>query len=303
MLQPKRVFFDVRPPIGPELPVVVEIPHAGLALDPESLAHCIAPAYAIGQDADLFVDELYEEATSLGATVLTSRLSRYACDLNRAEDDLDSLTTASGTSSSAPHGVVWRRTTSGRPALVAPLSSMEVERRLATIYRPYHAALEHLLLDKQARFGFAILLCAHSMPSTGRLGERRADVVPGSRGRTTAAPAVLACVEESAAAFGLDVAHDDPYRGGFTTGHHGRPQDGRHAIQVELARRIYMEEDSLRQKAAFSQARAFCSTLVERLGRLGSADLAADGPAGRSAERPPEPSGPKSAKRPPETSP
>ena len=276
MLQGSGVLFDVQPPRGREAPVVVEIPHAGLALDPESLSYCIAPAYAIGQDADLFVDELYRDAANFGAAVLTARLSRYACDLNRAETDLDSLTTALGSSPSAPHGVVWRRTTSGRPALVAPLSATEIERRLAEIYRPYHQALEQLLREKEAKFGYSILLCAHSMPSTGRLGERRADVVPGSRGKTTAAPAVLHAVEAAAAAFDFDLAHDEPYRGGFTTGHHGRPQAGRHAIQVEIARRTYMAEDSLKRTATFDRARSFCSNLVQRLCELGPAELGAD---------------------------
>lgn len=266
--------FHVQSPSGPEIPVVVEIPHAGIALDAESLAHCIAPAYAIGQDADLFVDELYAETAALGATVLTAELSRYVCDLNRAEDDLDSLTTAQGASVSAPHGVVWRRTTSGRPALVAPLAATEIERRLSAVYRPYHAKLEELLAHKQRKFGFAVLLCAHSMPSTGRMGERRADIVPGSRGRTTAAPAVLASVERTATDFAFDLSHDDPYRGGFTTGHHGRPGDGRHAIQVEIARRMYMEEDALRRKTTFEQARSFCTALVARLGQLTLDDLA-----------------------------
>jgi len=268
VLQSSLVLFDVFAPTGRAAPVVVEVPHAGLALDPESLSYCIAPACALGQDADLYVDELYSGATALGATVLVSRLSRYACDLNRAEDDLDSLTTARGTAAAAPHGVVWRRTTSGRPALVAPLSATEIERRLREIYRPYHQTLERLLAEKQAKFGHVVLLCAHSMPSSGRLGERRADVVPGTRGRTTAGPAVLTTLEQAAAAADFDVIHDDPYRGGFTTGHHGRPRESRHAIQVELARRTYMDETSLAKTASFAKTQAFCLDLVERLGRL-----------------------------------
>jgi N-formylglutamate amidohydrolase len=112
------------------------------------------------------------------------------------------------------------------------------------------------------------------MPSTGRMGERRADIVPGSRGRTTAAPAVLASVEKTATDFAFDLSHDDPYRGGFTTSHHGRPGDGRHAIQVEIARRMYMEEDALRRKATFEHARSFCTALVARLGQLTLDELA-----------------------------
>ena len=79
------MYFSVREPTSRETAVVVEIPHAGLAIDAESLATITAPARAIGQDADLYVDELYVEAPALGATVLVAHASRYVCDLNRAE--------------------------------------------------------------------------------------------------------------------------------------------------------------------------------------------------------------------------
>ena len=80
-----EVYFSVREPQGPETPLVVEIPHAGLLVDPETLATLSAPARSIGQDADLYVDELYGRAPALGATVLVAHSSRYVCDLNRAE--------------------------------------------------------------------------------------------------------------------------------------------------------------------------------------------------------------------------
>jgi N-formylglutamate amidohydrolase len=106
------------------------------------------------------------------------------------------------------------------------------------------------------------------MPSFGRLGERRADVVPGTRGRTTAGSAYLLTTERVAARFGLEVRHDDPYRGGHTTVRHGRPQAGRHALQIELARRLYMDETTLaRSGPGLAQTRAFCAALVEELGQ------------------------------------
>lgn len=261
--------FSVEAPRVEETPVIVEVPHAGLHVDAESLAQCTAPARSIGQDADLLVSQLFENSPNYGAHLIFSHLSRYVCDLNRAEDDLDSHTTPTGTSSSSPHGVIWRKTTEGRPALLSPLSTNEVERRLNLIYRPYHRALYELVQAKRKKFGFVILLCGHSMPSFGRLGERRADIVPGSRGRSTADPLVLEAAEQAAADSKYDVAHDSPYRGGFTTGHYGSPSFHSHALQIELARRLYMSEQTLaRVEGEFERCENFCLSLVERLGML-----------------------------------
>lgn len=254
--------------------VLVEVPHAGLELDGEALATLAAPARALGADADLYVDELYADAPDTGAALIASRVSRYVCDLNRAETDVDPLAVEGGTARSSPHGFVWRTTTEGRPAILGPISRSEYERRVERYHRPYHRRITELLEERRARHGFAIVLCAHSMPSRGRdghddAGVERADVVPGTRGRTTAGTPVIALVERLAADHGLRLRHDEPYRGGFTTGNYGRPGDGIHAIQIELARRLYMDERTLaRRPAEFARLRAFCKTVVAELGRL-----------------------------------
>jgi N-formylglutamate amidohydrolase len=268
------VYFSVREPRGREIPVVVEIPHAGVLVDPESLATLIAPARAIGLDADLYVDDLYTRAPELGATVLVAHASRYVCDLNRSETDVDGLAVQGGTTRSAPHGLIWRTTTENQPSLTAPLPPRELERRLDLIYRPYHRTLASLLEAKRSKFGHAILLCAHSMPSLGRLGHsdagrERADVVPGSRGRTSAAAAVIETPDVLARGIGWTVSHDDPYRGGHSTVHYGRPSLRVHAVQVELARRLYMDERNLEKKRNdFEKVQGFCDALVARLGEL-----------------------------------
>lgn len=268
------VYFTVRPPEAREIPVVVEVPHAGTGVDPQSLALLTAPARSIGQDADLYVDELYQRAPALGATLLVAHLSRYVCDLNRAETEVDGLAVQGASARNAPHGLIWRSTTENQPALGGPLTVQEVERRLELIHRPYHRTLERLLAEKRATFGFAILLCAHSMPSLGRLGHsdagrERAEVVPGSRGRTSAAAVVIDATDAIVREAGWTVAHDDPYRGGFSTGHYGQPARNVHAIQVELSRRLYMDERTLAKNPSdFINVSGFCDRLVERLGTL-----------------------------------
>lgn len=266
--------FKVIAPRAPETPVVVEVPHAGLSVDALTLPSLAAPARSIGVDADLYVDQLYAGAPDVGATLLVAEHSRYVCDLNRSEQDVDPLAVVGGSAQRAPHGLIWRDTTEGQRALYQPLSRDELERRLVTYYRPYHQCLTELLAAKRAKFGFAVLLAGHSMPSRGRpghsdTGRDRADVVPGSRGRTTAAGVIIETPEMVARPRGWTVVHDDPYRGGFTTAFYGRPERNQHALQVELSRRLYMNETTLEKKRdGFEETLEFCTSLVAALGRI-----------------------------------
>jgi N-formylglutamate deformylase len=263
--------FEIREP-AEDSPVIVEVPHAGLGLDAQTLNWLVAPARCVARDADLYVDQLFAEAPAAGATLIAAHISRYAVDLNRSIDDYDGQTVVGGPAGDRPRGVVWRLTSEGLSVLAERLPPEELERRLASYWRPYHEALERLVERKRRRFGAAVLLCAHSMPTPRNRGLRAlvpaqlADVVPGTRGRTSAAAGLIDCVDETARAHGLTVEHDVPYRGGFTTGHWGRPAERVHAVQIELARRLYMDEQELTVDAqGFERIKGFSLDVVERL--------------------------------------
>jgi N-formylglutamate deformylase len=266
--------FSVVEPSGDETPVIVEVPHAGLWVDGPSLATLAAPARSIGRDADLWVDELYADAPARGASMIVSHVSRYVVDLNRSERDVDAESVEGApVNARATRGIVWRLTSEGARVLDGPLPRRELERRLDTFYRPYHAAVAALISRKRARFGHAILVAGHSMPSVGRAAHGdphapRADVVPGTRGRSSASSRFIDAVDAHARSSGFSVSHDDPYQGGFTTIHYGRPAEAAHVVQVELARRLYMDEISLRKNAGFDRVRTFCAELVTRLGAV-----------------------------------
>jgi N-formylglutamate deformylase len=258
------VTYRIESPRGRRKPVVVEVPHASLGLDAISAAWSIAPLRCVVRDADLYVDELYKDAPELGATLFVAELSRYVCDLNRAETDVDRLSVLGGQGDGA---------SDGDAALSSPLPIAEQLRRRDSFYRPYHAALNDLLEELRREFGFAILLCAHSMPSRGKpgtpdAGRARADVVPGTRGKTTCSASVIKVPERLATQFGWSLRHDHPYRGGHTTGHYGRPAQGWHAMQIELSRGLYMDETSLVPSEGMKHARSFCAELVATLTRL-----------------------------------
>jgi N-formylglutamate deformylase len=205
--------------------------------------------------------------------VLVARASRYVADLNRDETDFDAQAVDGGSSGHSPRGVIWRLTTEGDRSVAAPLRRAAYEERMREVYRPYHARLLELIRRKVDRFGLAVVLAAHSMPSLGRAlhsdrGSQRADVVPGTQGRTSAAARFIDVVDAHARQAGFSVAHDDPYKGGFTTQHYGCPSAGVHVVQVELARRLYMDEVGLRRTPGkFEAMRVWCGELVAKLGR------------------------------------
>lgn len=264
-------FFSLHVPLRGETPVVVEVPHAGLAI-PEGVARSltVSPDVVL-RDSDLYVDRIWERAPEHGATLLCAHVSRYVIDLNRAADDIDRATVADHPAPrpTQARGVVWRVTTEGHPALREPLRYVDLCDRLAMFHEPYHEALARELHRKRARFGWAILVAAHSMPSKSRDSLLRADIVPGTRGRTTADPRVIDLVDRHFRGAGLSVRHDEPYRGGFTTGHYGRPDEAIHAIQIELNRALYVEESTSRPKDdALSRIGSLCASLLDRLAGL-----------------------------------
>jgi N-formylglutamate amidohydrolase len=268
-----RQLFEIFEPAGPESPIVVEIPHSGIDIPPQFLEPMIAPARALGRDADLYVDALYDGAPAEGATLLVARTSRYVIDLNRSEADVDDdVVEGARADVHMQHGLVWRSTSQGEPALARKLSRQELGDRLDQVWRPYHAALAEIVQRKRERFGVAVVVAAHSMPSVDRpigachgVARDRADVVPGTCGMTTAHKRFLDPVESLARSQGWVLRHDDPYAGGYTTKHYGLPAKEIHTIQIELARRLYLNEETLRPTERFEAVRTWCRTLVAQL--------------------------------------
>jgi N-formylglutamate amidohydrolase len=241
-----RVPFEATLPDEPVTPVVVSVPHAGVEVG--EFAPALAASLDVRCDADLFVDELYD-GSPRGAFI-RARTSRFVCDLNRDANDVSprAVPAHPAPRNADGRGFVWEVTTTGAPALARPLTLPEWQARQA-LHAGYHGAIAGALQRARARFGFAILVDGHSMPSVGRQGHAdpgkpRADIVPGDREGKSCAPSLSRLVGEHFEKHGLSVAFNDPYKGGFITTHHGRPKDGVHAIQIEMRRDLYMNEAS-----------------------------------------------------------
>ena len=269
-------YVELTRPQNAPSPVLVEVPHSGLQVPPEVESEINATPLSVLRDSDIYVDQLYRRAPENGATLLVSRVSRYVVDLNRGPDEVDSA--AVPRHPRARHiparGVVWRARTDGTPLLRAPLTVEQFGRRLERFYDPYHDALRSVAAQIREQRGCVLILAAHSMPSMGRrlLGGgqvRRADVVPGSRGRSTADGRIIDLVDSHFREAGLSVKHDEPYRGGWTTSSYGAPKRGQHAIQIELNRALYVDEETSEiKKSDFAQLQSVLDGLVGKLGAL-----------------------------------
>jgi N-formylglutamate amidohydrolase len=252
-------------------PVVVSIPHAGLEVPAEDADVLAISGRGLLRDADLHVEKLASGIPALGVPVVVGQVSRYVLDLNRSPDDVDAdvCPAVERPARSSPRGLCWRTATDGTAVLRRPLTVAEVRSRVQRIHAPYHDALRALLAERKARFGHAVLLDLHSMPSRYDSPARRVDVVPGTLDDTSCAPALLQLVVDHFTAAELSVRPNDPYKGQYTTAHHGRPTEGVHALQLELNRDLYMDERTfalVEHRAA--RLRALLVALVTRMGQL-----------------------------------
>ena len=277
-------FVELTHPRTTASPVLVEVPHSGLQVPFEVESEIDATPLAMLRDSDIYVDQLYRRAPEKGATLLVSRVSRYVVDLNRGPDEVDSA--AVPRHPKARHiparGVVWRARTDGTPLLRTPLTVEQFGRRIELFYEPYHRTLRDVAGQIREQHGQVVIVAAHSMPSAGRRmvggGQvRRADIVPGTRGRSTADGRIIDLIDSHFRGAGLSVKHDDPYRGGWTTSTYGAPKRGQHAVQIELNRALYVDEQTSEiKKNDFAQLQTVLDQLVRKLGNLvtGSAQFA-----------------------------
>ena len=177
-------------------------------------------------------------------------------------------------------GVIPRIVRDGAEIYRARLSTREAEERLAKLYRPYHAALAQLIEETRARFGLAVLIDCHSMPSAAAAP----DVVLGDRYGIAAAPALMRAAERAFETHGFSVARNSPYAGGYTTHLYGRPARGVHALQVEINRALYLDEERVARSPKFALVQARIAAVLGELVAIDGASLRGSQPVQHAAE-------------------
>ncbi|RKF13510.1 N-formylglutamate amidohydrolase [Roseovarius spongiae] len=255
-------------------------PHSGRDYPADFLARTILDASAIRSSEDAFVERLFDAAPRMGAPLLHATAPRAFVDLNRSADELDPAliegVRANGHNPrlSSGLGVIPRVVSNGRAIYAGKLSRQEADRRIVTCWQPYHAALAAELEAAHARFGQAILIDCHSMPHEAmdqftQKGARRPDVVLGDRFGASASGAIVDRIEAAFRAAGLMVTRNTPFAGAYVTQRYGRPSRGRHVVQVEIDRALYMDERRIEPNADFEAFRALLTGVIAQIAEIG----------------------------------
>ena len=170
-------------------------------------------------------------------------------------------------------GTIARVVRDGAEIYSRKLDSAEADVRLEQLYKPYHAALAGLMVQTHAKFGVAVLIDCHSMPSVGGpldqdIGAPRPDIVLGDRFGTSCARRLTDMIERALSMQGFAVVRNNPYAGGYSTEHYGRPALGLHALQIEINRALYMDEDSIERSAGIKRVTHAITTMVRAMGEV-----------------------------------
>ncbi len=253
--------FELVVPERAIAPVLVDSPHSGRSYPAEFLAQTRLDARAIRRSEDAFVDQLVRPAVELGATVLHAHFPRAYLDLNREALELDprmftgKVPPEANTRSARVAGGLGTipRIVSERDEIYGgPFPITEALDRIDTLWHPYHAMIARVLEEMRNHFGAAILIDCHSMPTPNRGGpEGRPDIVLGDRLGDSCHSELTAVVSMLLRQQGYRVALNKPYAGGYITEHYGRPERGIHALQIEIARGLYMNETTMKPTSGF----------------------------------------------------
>ena len=268
-------FALFRPP-RQTVPIVFTSPHSGRDYPAEFLAAARLDPLGLRRSEDSFVDELFSAAPTHGAPLLAATFPRAFCDPNREaweldpgmfEDPLPDWVNIASPRVGAGLGTIARVVASGEPIYRGKLRFAEAERRVHRYWQRFHAELASLIASTRAQFGCCLLIDCHSMPSGSAEGRGRVEFVLGDAHGTTCTPPMTRLAERLIAERGHAVRRNDPYAGGFITRHYGRPRDRVQALQIEIARHLYMDEVRIEKLPGFEAMQAEIAAIIAGLAR------------------------------------
>lgn len=252
--------------IAGSTPLVFDSPHSGTVYPADFGTVC--PRAVLRQAEDTHVDALYRFAPAMGVHWVEAHFPRSYLDANRDCTEID-VTMLAGNAWTGPiatderilqkvrlgKGLIWKCTDEGQPLYDRALSAQEVERRIAHCWQPYHERVADAIDAAHAAHGWSIHLNCHSMPAVAATfatlhpGLVHADFVVGDRDGTTADEKLSRALVDFLKNLGYSVEYNHPYKGVELVRRHSAPAQNRHSIQLEVNRKLYMNEATLQIKA------------------------------------------------------
>lgn len=260
-----------------DVPVVFDSPHSGVRYPKDF--DTIVPSLTLRRAEDTHVEALYGAAPDHGATLIAANFPRSYIDANRSLLDIDAALLDSpwpgpinaSRKTEKGIGLVWRLLDTGEAIYSRRLSVAEVQARIAHFYAPYHKAVRDAINAAHKHYGAVWHVNCHSMPATSSViseegpGVARADFVLGDRDGSTCAPAFTSFVAETLRAMGYDVRINDPYKGVELVRAYSDPAEHKHSLQIEVNRKLYMDEVSRERNAGFDKLQADITALIKAI--------------------------------------
>ena len=266
--------FLIERPAEQTCPIVFSSPHSGRDYPLDFVSDSRLDPKALRRSEDSFVEELFAFAPGLGAPLISATFPRAFCDVNRERWELDpemfsdplpGYCNVTSRRVAAGFGTIARVVASGETIYRRKLRFEEARARIETCWEPYHAALGALIEETRRRFGGCLLVDCHSMPEDAPRFREQARFVLGDAHGVSCAPGIVQLVESHLQADGYVVRRNDPYAGGYVTRFYGRPAAGVHVLQLEIARRLYMDERRNEKRPGFEVLRADLTRLAAAL--------------------------------------
>ena len=279
-----KVPVEVLEPSSLGTPVIFASPHSGRDYPAELLENSRLDRHNLRQSEDCYVDLLFNAAPSYGAPLLRALFPRAFVDVNRARNEIDprmfadEVTDRIDTGSNrvaAGLGVIPRIVADGHDIYDRKLFFRDAQRRLSSCYDPYHKALSDLIDAAVKDFGMAVVIDCHSMPSSGtgvRFPAHLPDMVLGDRFGVSCAAEITDFADSFLSGRGLSVARNAPYAGGYVASSYGRPRRNVHVLQIEINRRLYLDEKRIARTDQFDDLRLLLSQFMESLAARMNAD-------------------------------
>lgn len=280
-------FSIVAPAVEP-IALVCDSPHSGTEY-PDDFRYAVALA-DLRQCEDTHVDALWSNVPQVGGALLHAHFPRSYIDANRACTDIEAALLSepwpgelrpSDRCSRLGNGLLYSKTSSLTPIYARQLDVDEVHHRIESCWRPYRDALRSLIDQTRSRHGRAWHLNLHSMPSNAyerlELSSDRplADVVLGDLRGVSCSVAFTHCVADAFASLGYTVAINDPYVGQDLISEHGRPNNGCESLQVELNRKLYLDEATRERGGRFERIRQDIDLVLRKVARFVRAEVGA----------------------------
>ncbi len=279
--QDGAVFLAV--PTSNPVPLVLDSPHSGTDYPDDFGYACDYQVLRRGEDT--YIHELYASAPDHGATLMAANFPRSYIDVNRGLNEIDtSLIEGNWTGevsdsekAAAGIGLIWRINQENVDIYNRKLSVDEVNHRINTYWQPYHDSLKGLINDVRQSHGKVVHINCHSMPKVSNESSKegpgviRPEFCLGDRHGTTCDPALVALTKSTLEELGYAVSVNEPYAGVELVRAYSDPSDGRHSLQVEIRRDLYMDEKTFEKSSNYNKLKSDLNILVQKLSAFSAA--------------------------------